>query len=131
MNFELKLRKVTVFLKFGIILLLFPLGVFAQGNGLYEFRGDDYKYGFMDNTGKVIIKPKYNRVRYPGFCEGLVFVSEKQASNGDYRLDAIINKKGEILSKYEMHSYMGFQGDLIKFYDRGDYLDKIYKSKND
>lgn len=84
MNFQIKIvKKVNYYLIFGFILLLVPTGVFSQGNGLYEFRGDDGKYGFMDKTGKVIIKPKYNRVRYPGFSEGLVFVSEEQASNGD------------------------------------------------
>lgn len=85
MNFELKHRKVTDFLKFGMILLLFPLGVFAQGNGLYEFRGNDGKYGFIDKTGKIIIKPKYHIVCYPGFSEGLVFVAETKDMNGDFK----------------------------------------------
>ena len=61
MNFELKLRKVTVFLKFRIILLLFPLGVFAQGNGLSDSYSEGYaviknwktnSYWFVDKKGE-------------------------------------------------------------------------------
>jgi len=85
-----------------ILLFIFPLGVFAQGNGLYEFRGDDYKYGFMDKTGKVIIKPIYLRVAHPGFSEGLVFVSEEKASNGDF-IWICIDTSGKIVFKLDQH----------------------------
>lgn len=103
MNFQIKIvKKVNFYLIFGFILLLFPTGVFSQGNGLYAYRGDNYKYGFMDKTGKVIIKPKYKRVRYPGFSEGLVFVSEEQASNGD-DLWVCIDTSGNII--YELERY--------------------------
>lgn len=66
------------------ILLFFPSLVFAQGNGLYEFIGKNGKHGFMDERGKVIISAEYFRIAYPGFKEGLAFVSKKQASNGDF-----------------------------------------------
>lgn len=67
-----------------VVLQFFPCLAMAQGNGLYEFIGKNWKYGFMDKTGKVVIPAKYIHVRYPGFSEGLAFVSEKRASNGDH-----------------------------------------------
>lgn len=67
-----------------IIMFLFPCWLFAQGNGLYEFIGENGKHGFIDYTGKIIIAPEYIDVLYPGFSEGLAFVSKKQASNGDF-----------------------------------------------
>jgi len=92
-----------LFYKIIIILLLFPLGVFAQGNGLYKFRGDDYKYGFMDKTGKVIIKPIYLRVGYPGFSEGLVFVLKEITPKGN-ELWICIDSTGKIIFELDQYS---------------------------
>lgn len=82
MTKKIIIKKVTVASIFFV--LLFPFIAFGQGNKLYEFIGKNGKYGFMDTTGKVIISAKYIRVWYPGFSEGLAFVSEEQASNGDF-----------------------------------------------
>lgn len=93
----------VLFHKIIIILLLFPLGVLAQGNGLYEFRGDDYKYGFMDKTGKVIIKPIYLRVGYHGFSEGLVFVLKEITPKGN-ELWICIDTTGKIVFELDQYS---------------------------
>lgn len=71
-------------LKCLFLLLFFPYFVIAQGNGLYEFIGNNGKHGFINATGKIVIPAKYIRTWHPGFSEGLAFVSEKQAPNGDY-----------------------------------------------
>ena len=76
-----KLGKYIKLMSF-IILLFLPCWIFAQGDGLYEFIGKNGKYGFMDETGKVIIPAKYIYVCYPGFSEGLVFVSTKKDAKG-------------------------------------------------
>ena len=81
MTKKIAIKKVTV--KSIIFILLFPFFAFGQGNGLYQFIGQNGKYGFMDKTGTVVISAKYIRVLYPGFSDGLVFVSEEKASNGD------------------------------------------------
>lgn len=85
-----------------IILLLFPLGVFAQGNGLYEFIGDNGKYGFIDKTGKIIIKPIYLRVG-PGFSEGLVFVLKEITPKGN-ELWICIDTTGKTVFELDQYS---------------------------
>lgn len=85
-------------LNFIFILLFFPNLMFAQGNGLYKFIGKNGKYGFMDKTGKVIIPAKYIRIGYPGFSEGLAFVSEKKATNGSYNWVCIDMSGKEVFS---------------------------------
>jgi hypothetical protein len=93
-----------------IIMLLFPFWLFAQHSGLYEFIGKNGKHGFIDKTGKVIISPKYIDVMYPGFKEGLAFVSEEKAANGDFKwicidtLGKIRFKLGEKCSPKESFS---------------------------
>jgi hypothetical protein len=82
MTKRIAMKKVTVR---SIIFVLFsPFFALGQGNGLYQFIGQNGKYGFMDKTGKVVISAKYIRIWYPGFSDGLVFVSEEKASNGDF-----------------------------------------------
>ena len=80
---ERKMRKIIVILLM-TSLQFFPCLIFAQGNGLYEFIGQNGKYGFMDKTGKVVIPARYVYVEYPGFSEGLAFVSEKRTTDGDH-----------------------------------------------
>jgi len=55
---------------------------FGQGNGLYKFQAENGNYGFMNKTGKIIIKPKYLAVQ--DFSEGLCFVSKELLKN-DYK----------------------------------------------
>jgi hypothetical protein len=65
-----------------VILVLISFLSFGQGNGLYRFQTENGKYGFMNKTGKIIIKPKYLEVQ--DFSEGLCFVS-KELLNNDYK----------------------------------------------
>lgn len=58
--------------------------------GLAVFRENDL-YGFMDKTGKVIIKPQFKNAN--GFNEGLAAVSDAPGNWG------YVNKKGEFVIK--------------------------------
>ena len=52
----------------------------GQGNGLYQFIGENGKYGFIDKTGQIKIEPIYLRVN--DFSEGLSFVSKEVIKKG-------------------------------------------------
>ena len=52
----------------------------GQGNGLYQFIGENGKYGFIDKTGQIKIEPNYLRVN--DFSEGLSFVSKEVIKKG-------------------------------------------------
>ena len=52
----------------------------GQGNGLYQFRSESGKYGFIDRTGKIKIEPIYFIVH--DFHEGLAFASKKVSKKG-------------------------------------------------
>lgn len=52
----------------------------GQGNSLYQFVGDNGKYGFIDKTGKIKIEPIYLRVH--DFSEGLSIVSKEVVKKG-------------------------------------------------
>ncbi len=64
-------------LKTSLILLLILVSnlSFGQGNGLYKFRSENAKYGFMDQNGKIKVKAEYLIVG--DFSEGLCYVSKK------------------------------------------------------
>ncbi|MFA7616314.1 MAG: WG repeat-containing protein [Moheibacter sp.] len=74
-------------------------------------------WGFKSKNGTIIIRPQFYKV--DKFENGICGVlTEKQLSEieNDYYLDAIIDEKGNILSKQPMHCYMGFEGELIRYY---------------
>ncbi len=62
------------------ILSVFSLTIFAQGNGLYKFRSENGKYGFIDKEGKIKIKATYLITH--DFKEGLCFVSKEVIKKG-------------------------------------------------
>lgn len=73
-----------------ILVLGFTLSASAQKNeGLFWIR-ENGKYGYIDRTGKTIIKPQYDNTM--GFNEGLAATS----INGKY---GFINKRGEWVIK--------------------------------
>jgi hypothetical protein len=77
------------------------------------------------------IEPQYYMV--DEFKNGICAVSNIDIPRfiNDYNLNVIINKKNEILFKDDMHSYLGFQGELIKYYDGADFGGRIhYINKN-
>ncbi len=89
-----------------------------------EFKSDKYipfqeneLWGFKDSLNKVIIHPKFYKVDKfkNGVCAVRINKREFEIVN-DYFLDALIDENGKILIEIEMHCYMGFQGELIKFY---------------
>jgi hypothetical protein len=89
-------------------------------------------WGFINKEGEFVIEPQYFYVDAfkNGVC-GVLLTEREYIIIGDYHLNAIINKNGEILYRGEMHSYMGFQGELIKYYDGGNFRGKIhYLDKN-
>lgn len=75
----------------------------------------------------MIIEAKFYRVnRFEnGICAVIVEEPLILFANDNY-FDAIINEKGKIILKQQMHSYIGFEGDLIKFYGGPHFGGKIY-----
>lgn len=112
-----------------LILFFFPCWMFAQGNGLYEFIGKNGKYGFMDKTGDVVISAKYVCVCYPGFSEGLAFVSEKQSANGDFTWICIdtLGKKVFSLGRNDPEESFSEGFAVITDYDKYWFIDKSGK----
>lgn len=88
-------------------------------------------WGFINKEGRFIIEPQYFYVDAfkNGIC-GVLLTNEPLYMN-DYYLNAIINKNNEILYRAEMHCYGGFRGELIQYYEGGDFRGKIqYLDKN-
>jgi hypothetical protein len=99
--------------------------------GLAGATVDGIKWGFINTVGQFVIEPQYYFV--DAFENGIcgVLLTNAPRYIGDYYLNAIINKNNEILYRAEMHSYRGFQGELIQYYERGDFRGKIhYLDKN-
>jgi hypothetical protein len=99
--------------------------------GLAGATTDGEKWGFINNEGIFVIEPQYFYV--DAFQNGIcgVLLTDAPLFMNDYYLNSIINKNGEILITIEMHSYRGFEGDLIKFHDGFDFRGKIhYLDKN-
>ncbi len=92
---------------------------------------DGKTWGFINKEGKFEIEPEYYMVDI--FENGICAIKNIDTTRylDDYYLNAIINKKNEILFKDDMHSYLGFQGELIKYYDGADFGGRIhYINKN-
>lgn len=106
----------------------------AETKDKSEFKSDKFipfqeneLWGFKDNLNNIVIKPKFYLVDKfkNGICAVRINEQEFEIAN-DYFLDAIIDEKGEILNEIKMHCYMGFQGDLIKFYEAPHFRGEIY-----
>ncbi|PJJ79687.1 WG repeat-containing protein [Mucilaginibacter auburnensis] len=65
---------------FALIIFLFSVASYGQGNGLYAFVGKNNKYGFIDKYGNVKVKPDYLHVT--DFNDGLCFVSKEVTNKG-------------------------------------------------
>lgn len=78
---------------------------------------DGIKWGFIDKKSNVIIEPKYYLVDKfeNGIC-AVRFKHQDFIGANDYWFDALINKKGDVINKVEMHCFMGFENDLIRYY---------------
>jgi hypothetical protein len=64
-----------------LISILFVNAMYSQGNGLHKFADNKTNlYGFMDETGKIIIKPQF--LITDDFSEGLCFVSKDIMQRG-------------------------------------------------
>ena len=106
-------------------------GVSYFSEGLAGATLDGKTWGFINKEGKFEIEPQYYMV--DEFKNGICAVSNIDIPRfiNDYNLNVIINKKNEILFKDDMHSYLGFQGELIKYYDGADFGGRIhYINKN-
>ncbi|WP_298903596.1 WG repeat-containing protein [uncultured Psychroserpens sp.] len=77
-----------------LFLILVSCLSFGQGNGLYKFRSENGKYGFMDKHGKIQIKAEYLFVN--DFDGGICKVS-KEINNKNYKW-IFINTLGQITS---------------------------------
>lgn len=98
----------------------------TEKDTLVRFKQGDL-YGFKNLNGKIVIEPQYYLA--DRFKNGLCAVRLKYQSFeilGDYCPDAIINTKGEVVSKQEMHCYLGFQGDLIVYYGSSHFSGGVY-----
>jgi hypothetical protein len=73
---------------------------FKNGLGLISARG---KWGYMDRTGKVVIKPRYQLAKH--FSEGLAVVSDKDSGDGCYYID----KTGKPISSKRFNNCSEFQ----------------------
>ncbi|MBC7440725.1 MAG: WG repeat-containing protein [Flavobacterium sp.] len=83
-----------------IILILISCLTYGQGNGLYKFKSQDGKYGFIDKSGKIKIKAEYLNVS--DFSEGLCFVSKEVVKKG-YKwifIDTLGNKAFDIKDNF-------------------------------
>lgn len=71
-------------------------------------------WGFIDKTGKEVIKPEYNYVSNPFFSDGLAFVGK----DGKY---GFIDKNGDEVIKLQYDSYgdMGFSDGLALLVKNG------------
>jgi len=70
----------TMRFKLTILILLISTFVFGQTNKLYKFRDGNSKYGFIDKTGSIKVKPNYLVVK--DFSDGLCFVSKEVITRG-------------------------------------------------
>ena len=83
-----------------ILLILISCLTRGQGNGLYKFKSQDGKYGFIDKSGKIKIKAEYLNVS--DFSEGLCFVSKEVIKKG-YKwifIDTLGNKAFDIKDNF-------------------------------
>ena len=106
-------------------------GVRWFSEGLAGATLDGEIWGFINKEGKFEIEPKYFCV--DAFKNGIcgVNLTNTPLYVNDYFLNAIINKNNEILFVGEMHSYLGFEGELIKYYEGWDFGGRIhYLDKN-
>jgi len=69
-------------MRFKLIILFVTLStlVFGQENKLYKFKDKNGKYGFIDKTGDIKVKPNYLIVE--NFGNGLCFVSKEIITKG-------------------------------------------------
>lgn len=82
---------------------------------LIPFKQDSL-WGFK-NEDAVVIEPRFFKVDKfeKGLCAVRLQYQRYEVANDNY-FDAIINTKGEVVTKQPMHCYLGFQGDLIVYY---------------
>lgn len=66
-----------------LLLLLFFAISYGQENNLYPFLSNNGKYGFMDSTGRIIIKPKY--LLESRYSENLCSVAIEERKDGGFR----------------------------------------------
>ena len=71
------------------------VGIFKEGLAFFSVFNKDGKkeFGFIDNTGNIVIKPKFSAVGF--FTEGLCAVENELGKIG------YINKKGELIVNYQ------------------------------
>jgi WG containing repeat len=83
-------------LKLALFFTFVSTVIFGQVQTLYKFADKNGKYGFMDKTGKIRVKPTFIDVQ--DFSEGLSFVSKKTSKRG-YKwmcIDTLGNKVFDI-----------------------------------
>ena len=103
-------------LSFGLlclILTIFTLGVFAQEKSNSELLPackNSNKCGFIDRTGKWVIKPKFTDSEE--FSEGLAAVSVKIKGVKKY---GFINETGQMIIKPQFHYAWKFSDGLARF----------------
>lgn len=79
--------------------------IFYENLAAVKFNG---KYGFIDTTGKFIINPKFDYVRFPGFLNGLAHVSIDKSG---VPIDGYINKKGEFVWQQDVEKLEEYFND--------------------
>lgn len=90
------------------------------------------KWGYIDTTGKIVIEPKFYEANE--FSEGLAFVNLREIAFAGPDMNAIINKKGDIIfvledplvlidsngiESYEVKSFYGpskFKNGIAQYY---------------
>lgn len=88
---------------------------------------DGKKWGFIDKKSNFIIEPKFYLTDcfQNGICAVRINYQEFEYAN-DWMYDAIINSKGEIIREIEMHCFMGFENDLIRYYGGGHFSGGVH-----
>ena len=65
--------------------------VFSDGMGLFEY---NRKYGYIDETGKVVIEPKYEMA--DAFADGLALVARTRIAGTNFEEWSLIDREGNI-----------------------------------
>lgn len=88
-------------------------------DGLAHFSDKDGKWGFIDKSGKEVIKPQYDRV-VTGFRDGKAIIANDTKDGVEYK---VIDQSGNVVlnlkDKYE--NVYSISSDLVKVQDEGEW----------
>lgn len=112
-----KLKQISAIVIIAIIIIVAIVGIIVALNKSKEnyevekIASEDINYykimsngksGIIDKTGKIIIEPKYNTIKFPNPKEPIfICVYDYNATSGEYKTKVLNEKNEEILTNYE------------------------------